>query len=184
MRDDHPGSERGAAGLMFGLLGLLLAAVIGVIIFAVTISPSSSNGTNGKSGSSLGLPSTGTISSVPGGSSATSGLPNVSPAAQIASCEADSRNVAVALQAYDVVNGAFPTPSAPWSAATYVANYSPLTTTTKGGAFMRVAPSTTHYVVEYDSSGHVWVELPGQYDAAYNPAHSVDVATACAGVVK
>jgi hypothetical protein len=166
---------------MFGLLGLLLAAVIGVIIFAVTVSPSSSNG---KSGSSLGSPYAGPISPIPGSSSAPSGLANVPPAAQIASCRADSRSVAVALQAYDAVNGAFPTPPASWSAASYAANYAPLTTADKGGSFMRVAPSTTHYVVEYDSSGNVWVEPPGQYDAAYNPAHGVDVATACANVVK
>jgi len=181
MRHDHRRNEQGAAGLTLGLLGVLLAAVIGVIIFAVTLSPSSSNG---KRGSSLGSPFTGPISPVPAGSPAASGLANVPPAAQIASCGADSRSVAVALQAYDAVNGAFPTPSAPWSAATYAANYTPLTSATKGGSFMRVAPSTTHYVVEYNSSGNVWVEPPGQYDAAYNPAHSVDVAAVCASVVK
>jgi hypothetical protein len=184
MRDDHRRSEHGAAGLMFGLLGLLLAAVIGVIVSTVTVSRSSSNGTNGKRGSSLGPPFTGPTSSVPGGSSAGSGIASVPPAAQIASCQADARSLAVALQAYDAVNGVFPTPSAPWSAAAYAANFAPLTTTTTGGSFMRVAPSTTHYVVEYDSSGNVWVEPPGQYDAAYNPARSMDVATACASVVK
>jgi hypothetical protein len=166
---------------MFGLLGLLLAAVIGVIIFAVTISPSSSNG---KNGSALGLPFTGPIPSVPGSSAAGSGLPSVAPAAQVAGCEADSRGLAVALQAYDAVNGGFPTPSAPWSATTYAANYAPLTEQGKAGSFLRTAPSTTHYVVEYDSSGHVWVEPPGQYDATYNPAHDFDVATACASVVR
>jgi hypothetical protein len=169
---------------MFGLLGLLLAAVIGVTIFAVTISPSSSNRTNDKSGASLGLSLSGPTSSVPRGSSAGSGLPRVPPAAQIASCEADSKSVAAAEEAYHAVNGAFPTPSAPWSAATYAANYAPLTAASKGGSFMRVAPSTAHYVVEYDSSGNVWVEPQGQYDAAYDPARAVDIATACATVVK
>jgi hypothetical protein len=116
--------------------------------------------------------------------SAGAGFASVPPAAQIASCEADSKGVAVALEAYNAVNGAFATPSAPWSAATYAANYAPLTSATKGGSFMRVPPSTSHYVVEYDSSGNVWVEPPGQYDAAYNSVHALDVATACASVVK
>ena len=49
---------------------------------------------------------------------------------------------------------------------------------------MRVAPATTHYVVEYDSAGDVWVEPPGQYDAGYNAAHSVNISTVCGTVTK
>ena len=33
---------------------------------------------------------------------------------------------------------------------------------------MPAAPTTTHYVIEYDAAGHVWVESAGQYDADYN----------------
>ena len=62
--------EHGGAGLMFGLLSILLASVIGVILFAVTIGPGSSNG---KNGSVAGLPFVGAIPTVPGSSSEESG---------------------------------------------------------------------------------------------------------------
>jgi hypothetical protein len=166
---------------MFGLISILLAAVIGVIVFAFTISPSSSNG---KNGSSAGLPFVGSIPTLPGGSSGASGLAGVPSATQAAACEADAKTVAVAIEAYNAVNGTYPTPSSPWSAASYSANYAPLTSAAKGGPFMHDALATTHYVVEYDSAGHVWVEPPGQYDATYNPAHSLDVPTSCATVAR
>jgi hypothetical protein len=39
---------------------------------------------------------------------------------------------------------------------------------------------TTHYVLEYGSSGNVWIEPPGQYDTSYNPTHGSF--NACAAV--
>jgi hypothetical protein len=184
MSDHWHADERGSAGLAFGLLSILLASVIGVIIFAITISPSSSGG-NGSNGSVAGLPFVGSITTLPGSSDEASGLGGVPPAAEAAACEADAKTVDVALQAYNAENGGFPAPPSPWSAATYTANYGPLTSsTTKGGPYLHAAISTTHYVIEYDSSGNVWVEPPGQYDAAYNPAHSLDVASACADVAR
>jgi hypothetical protein len=173
-RDEH-----GGAGLMFGLLSILLASVIGVIIFAATISPGS---TSGQNGSLAGLPLVGPIPTVPGGSSEASGLGAVPSATQTAACEADAKVVEVALDAYNATNGGFPTPPSAWSAVTYQADYAPLTSSANHGPFMHSVPATTHYVVEYDSAGHVWVEPPGQYDATYNPAHSLDVATSCADV--
>ena len=71
------------------------------------------------------------------------------------SCTNDAHSVASALQAYDARNGAYPTPPEPWSAATYATNFSALTTTANGGPFLAVVPSTTQYVIEYDSNGHV-----------------------------
>src|ERR1700727_1869858 len=53
-------------------------------------------------------------------------VPNQNPA-EIAACTADAKTVEVALDAYMAEKGAFPSPPAPWSAATYVANYQPLT---------------------------------------------------------
>ena len=44
---------------------------------------------------------------------------------------------------------------------------------------MNGAFDTTDYVVEYDGSGNVWVEPPGQYDTSYNAAHGSP--QACAG---
>ncbi len=85
--------------------------------------------------------------------------------------------------AYQAQNGAYPAPPSAWSAATYTANYSPLTTpTSKSGPLLHGAISTMHYVVEYDWVGHVWVEPPGRYDGTYNPAHSLDIATSCSDV--
>src|SRR5579872_763166 len=91
---------------------------------------------------------------------------------QIASCRADAESVNTALQAYQAQIGRFPNVPAPWSASTYVNNYAPLTDTGANGLgpWLRVAPSTTHYVVEYDSQGNVWVDGPGRYDASYNPS--------------
>ena len=166
---------------MFGLLSILLASVMGVIIFAVTVSPSSSSGNNGPS--SALLPFTGSVTTLPGSSSAASGLGGDPSAAEASACEADAKSVEIAVLAYQAQTGAYPAPPSAWSAATYTANYSPLTTpTSKGGPLLHGAISTMHYVVEYDSVGRVWVEPPGQYDATYNPAHSLDVSTSCADV--
>ncbi len=60
--------------------------------------------------------------------------------------------------------GAFPTPPSPWSAATYAANFAPLIPSYLHNPF-----ATSSYVIEYDSSGHVWVAPPGSYAVAYNP---------------
>jgi hypothetical protein len=164
---------------MFGLLSILLATVIGVILFAVVITPGSSGG---KNGSVAGLPFVGSITTLPGSANEASGLGGVPSAAETAACQADGKVVEVALDAYQAVNGGFPTPPSPWSAATYQADYAPLTGSADHGPFLNTVPTTTHYVVEYDAAGHVWVEPPGQYDASYNPAHSVDAATSCSDV--
>jgi hypothetical protein len=83
-------------------------------------------------------------------------------AVAVASCRADTRSVQTALEAYKAQVGNFPTVPAPWSAANYVNNFSPLTVATgSNGPYLRVAPGTANYVVEYDSNGNVWVELTG-----------------------
>ena len=64
--------------------------------------------------------------------------------------------------------GAYPTPPAPWSAGTYAADYGPLTSGGGGDAFLHTAPSDKYYVIEYDSSGHVWVAPPGSFSPTYN----------------
>ena len=66
------------------------------------------------------------------------------------------------LHEFKLEKGAYPSP-APWSAATYAANYAPLTP-----AYLNAQTlSPAHFVVEYDATGHVWVAPPGGYDA-YN----------------
>jgi len=93
----------------------------------------------------------------------------------VANCEADAKVLEVALQAYMAQKGAFPSPPSPWSAATYSANFQPLTSAAGGdGPYMAKPPSTASYVIEYDSSGHVWVAPPGSYGATYNAGQSFD----------
>jgi len=97
-------------------------------------------------------------------------------------CESDFKVLEVAVAAYNAQNNANPVPPAPWSATTYIHNFVPLQQAKHGGPFLSQPFDTTHYVVEYDSSGNVWVEPPGQYDASFNAAHGS--VQACAVVVK
>ncbi len=70
--------------------------------------------------------------------------------------------------------GSFPSPPSPWSAATYAANFQPLLSAGGGGPFIPKPPGNQFYVIEYDSSGHVWVAPPGSYGGTYNPGQSFD----------
>jgi hypothetical protein len=95
-------------------------------------------------------------------------------AAQVAACKSDAKVVEVALAAYQARKGDYPSPTAPWSAATYAGNYAPLTSAGGGGPYLDGRElSTDHFVVEYDESGHVWVAPPGAYDA-YNHGQDFD----------
>ena len=93
--------------------------------------------------------------------------------AAVAACEADAKNVEIALAAIQAQKGAYPSPLAPWSAAAYSGNYLPLTSAGGGGPYLHNPPSTTRYIVEYDSSGHVWIAPPGAYDS-FNPGQDFD----------
>ena len=100
-------------------------------------------------------------------------VPQQNPA-EIAACTADAKALEVALDAYQAVHGAFPSPPAPWSAATYAADYGPLTAAGDGGPFMAAPPKTSAYVVAYDAAGHVWVAPPGAY-GPYNKGQDIDL---------
>jgi hypothetical protein len=89
-------------------------------------------------------------------------LPEQSPA-ELATCVADAQTLAEALDVYMTEKGAYPSPPAPWSAATYVENYQPLTAASGGGGFLKSPPGTKYYVIEYDSAGHIWIAPPGSY---------------------
>jgi hypothetical protein len=95
-------------------------------------------------------------------------------AAEVANCESDAKVVEVALDAYMAEKGAYPSPPSAWSAATYAANFAPLTAAGGGGPFLPSVPATTYYVIEYDSAGHVWIAPPGSYGVSYNPGQSFD----------
>ena len=60
-------------------------------------------------------------------------------AAEVAACQADAKTLETALETYMVQKGSFPSP-APWSAATYAANFEPLTAAGGGGPVPAEAP--------------------------------------------
>jgi Domain of unknown function (DUF4190) len=93
---------------------------------------------------------------------------------QIAQCQADIRVVAVAVTAYQADKGSFPAPAAPWSAETYAGNYGPLTSGGSGGPFLNGIPATADYVVEYDSSGNVWVAPPNTFEPSFVPNQGLE----------
>jgi hypothetical protein len=94
--------------------------------------------------------------------------------AAVAACVSDAKVLEVALEAYKASKGSFPSPPDPWSVASYANNYAPLTGSSTGGPWMHSPFTTTNYVIEYDSAGHVWVAPPGSYEATYNPGQSFD----------
>lgn len=108
--------------------------------------------------------------------------PSIPASAYVPECESDFKVLEIAIDAYDAQRHADPTPPKPWAASTYADNFRPLQESKNGGPFLSQSFDTTHFVVEYDSSGNVWVEPPGQYDTSYNPAHGSTAA--CAAVVR
>ncbi|HEY1443670.1 MAG TPA: hypothetical protein VGF51_02135 [Acidimicrobiales bacterium] len=114
--------------------------------------------------------------------SSTNLLPSLSASVVVPKCYADFKSLEVAIEAYNAQNNAFPAPPAAWNAATYSGNFAPLLSSKGGGPYLNASPDSGYYVIEYDSSGNVWVEPAGQFDTTYNPAHG-DY-TACADVAK
>jgi len=100
-------------------------------------------------------------------------------------CQADLRTVDVAVTAYRTQTGAYPVPPKAWSASTYGANYDHLTSGVDGGPWLKTAPSTDAYVVEYDGAGNVWVSPAGTYEASYDPSQGLrSVSNACHTAVR
>ena len=87
-------------------------------------------------------------------------------------CSADAKALQVALDAYMAEKGAYPAPTAPWSEASYAANYAPLSAASGGGPFLQSPPPTRYYVIEYYSAGHVWIAPPGSY-GSYNVGQDI-----------
>ena len=141
------------------------AVVLGLLVLLAVVPACSSASTptaasTSTSTSTSSTTSTTTAVTVPQGSSAS-----------VAACESDARTLEAALDAYMAEKGSYPSPPSPWSASTYVANFGPLTSAAGGeGPYLSTPPPTTLYVIEYDSSGHVWIAPPGAYGTAYDPA--------------
>ena len=88
-----------------------------------------------------------------------------------ASCKADSKSVETAIEAFKAQHG-----------GTYPANYAALTTTDSvGGPWLKATPGTTHYQVQFNNTGQVWVVGPAPAATAYVAAGDIDLnpTTAC-----
>jgi hypothetical protein len=114
--------------------------------------------------------------------SSTNLVPSLSASLVVPQCEADFKSLEVAVEAYTAQQNAGPVPPAAWSAATYSSNFGPLLRAQGGGPFLYESPDPSYYVIEYDSSGDVWVEPAGQFDTSYDSGHGTY--TACADAAK
>jgi hypothetical protein len=142
------------AGLLIGAVALL-AFVPACSSSSTPAAVSTSTSTSSTSTSTSTTPTTSSVT-----------LPEQNPA-ELAACVADAQTLSEALAAYMAEKGAYPSPPAPWSAATYVENYQPLTAASGGAGFLKNPPGTRYYVIEYDSAGHIWIAPPGNY-SPYN----------------
>jgi hypothetical protein len=154
---------RQAAPGLFSALVVVAALALALAACSSDQTPSATPTTAARSAGD-GSSSSSTTSTTAGGAGSGQG-----EAAVIAACQSDWNTVETAVEAFDAETGGYPTPSSPWSAATYASNYQPLTATSHGGPFLASAPLTAHYVIEYDAAGQIWVNPPGQYDAGYSP---------------
>jgi hypothetical protein len=128
--------------------------MIGVVALLAFVPACSSSSTPAAVSSSSSSTTTSTTTSVT--------VPEQNPA-ELATCVSDAQTLGEALDTYMAAHGVYPSPPAAWSAATYAANYQPLTAASGGGPFLPSPPGTRFYVIEYDSAGHVWIAPPGSY---------------------
>lgn len=168
-------SEEGISslGAMFGLAALLVVVIIGSIVVSLTL-PSTKTTTTTTSVTSNGQSTTTTLASAPGPVAA----------AEVAACRSDVLDVQTALAAYQASNGSYPTLRAAWSAASYPTNFAPLTNAPAPGPFLKMPPGDNHYVILWDSSGHIWVEPPGTFSRTYDAANDFTNPSTCARVAR
>ena len=146
--------------------------VIGTVVLLAAIPACSSSSTPTSAPTATTHPSSASTSTTSSSSSVTFAQGS---AAEVADCQADAETIETALEAYMAEKGAYPSPPYPWSAATYVADFGPLTAGTSGGPFLHTPPSSNDYVIEYDSAGHLWIAPPGSFSATYNPGQDFSV---------
>ncbi len=86
--------------------------------------------------------------------------------AEVAACEADAKDVEIALAAYPGAEGRLPLAAGTVECRRVRGQLPPPHVCRRGGGpYLHNPPSTTRYIVEYDSSGHVWIAPPGAYDS-------------------
>ncbi len=126
MVEQHRTSSQGAHSVA---TAALLIGAIALLAFVPACSTSSTPAAVSTTSSSSST--TSTTSSVT--------LPEQDPA-ELATCVSDAQTLAEVLDAYMAEHGAYPSPPAAWSAATYAANYQPLTAASDGGPFLPSPP--------------------------------------------
>ncbi len=158
-------------GLILGLAGLLAVLVIVAIVVSVTLPDNHPTSTSTTfSGGGTHTATTGT------GGSGTPGL------SEVAACQSDLQSVQTALAAYQATTGNNAAPPAAWSAAAYPTNFSPLTNAPAPGPYLKMPPSDNHYVILFDSAGHVWVEPGGTFSASFDAANDGSTLAVCSRV--
>jgi hypothetical protein len=173
-------SEAGISslGAIFGLAALLVGLLIVSIVVADTLpSPKTTTTTTSTTTSATGHGPSATTTTA----ASTSGA---AAAAEVAACRSDVSDVQTALAAYQATKGSYPTPPAGWSAAAYPTNFGPLTNAPPPGPFLKMPPGDTHYVILWDSSGHIWVEPPGTFGPGYDAANDGANPSTCSRVAR
>jgi hypothetical protein len=170
-------SEEGISslGAMFGLAALLVVVIIGSIVVSLTLpSTKTTTTTTPTSATSNAQSTTTTVANALGPAAA----------AEVAACRSDVLDVQTALAAYQASNGSYPTPPGAWTAASYPTNFAPLTNAPAPGPFLKMPPGDNHYVILWDSSGHIWVEPPGTFSRTYDAANDFTNPSTCARVAR
>jgi hypothetical protein len=176
------GSDRSEAGIsnlgmILSMAGLLVVLLIVAIVVSVTL-PSNSTTTTTTSASTV------SSSSLPSTTTTTASQSGTGAAAAVAACRSDVMDVETALAAYQATNGSYPTPPADWTVSSYPTNFAPLTNAPAPGPFLKMPPGDNHYVILWDSAGHIWVEPPGTFFPTYDAAHDAANPSTCAQVAR
>lgn len=164
-------------GMILGMAGLLAVLLIVAIVVSLTLPSNNTTANDNPTVSSA-------TSNQPSTTTTTASASGTGAAAQVAACRSDVQDVQTALAAYQASKGGYPTPPATWSAGSYPTNFGPLTNAPPPGPFLKMPPGDNHYVILWDSSGHVWVETPGTFTPTYDAANDGANASTCTRVAR
>jgi hypothetical protein len=165
----------GSLGMILSMAGLLAVLLIVAIVVSVTLPSNSTTSTTTTIEVGTLRSTTTTTSASASGAGA---------AAEVAACRSDVMDVSTALAAYQASNGSYPTPPAGWTVVSYPTNFAPLTNAPPPGPFLKMPPGDSHYVILWDSSGHIWVEPPGTFSPTYDAANDGTNPSTCTRVAR
>ena len=98
---------------------------------------------------------------------------NTSTSAAEASCKSDAKSVETAIEAYKAQH---PGPQTADGTSGYPINYTQLTTTNdpNGGPWLKAAPSTKDYQIEFNTFGSVWAVAPNAPSTSWTSSNDID----------